>query len=87
MRDELGGVRGLSFLGAIYVPEQFRSKPSKSSVAVAKVQEKEKKKGEKKNIKNIEMPKDVRHFDFCACPSKYVIKREKACCHVANVFE
>ena len=49
--------------------------------------------------KKIEKPKDVGHFlvqrlsqnfDFCACPSKNVIKRDasgnKGCCYVANAF-
>ena len=56
------------------------SKPSRRSFTAAKRKEKEKKERRKKNPK-IEKPKDVGHFllqnfDFCACPSHNVLKRD-----------
>ena len=56
------------------------SKPSRRSVNAAKRKEKEKKERRKK-ITKIEKPKDVgrflvQNFDFCACPSQNVVKRD-----------
>ena len=52
------------------------SKPSKRSIAAAKRKERRKREGEKK-IPKIEKPKDVgRNFDFCACSSHNVVKRD-----------
>ena len=58
------------------------SKPSRRSITAAKRKEKEKKERRKK-IPKIEKPKDVGHFlvqkqnfDFCACPSHNVVKRD-----------
>ena len=58
------------------------SKPSRRSITAAKRKEKEKK-GRQKKIPKIEKPKDVGHFlvssqnfDFCACPSHNVVKRD-----------
>ena len=50
--------------------------PSRRSITAAKRKEKEKKEGEKK-IPKIEKPEDVgQNFDFCACPSHSVVKRD-----------
>jgi len=70
-----------------------------SPVEGQSLQQKEKIRRKRKDEKKIEKPKDVGHFlvqrlsqnfDFCACPSKNVIKRDasgnKGCCYVANAF-
>ena len=46
------------------------SKPSRRSITAAKRKETEKRKGGKKNSKN----RKAKNFDFCACPSRNIIK-------------
>ena len=62
------------------------SKPSRRSITAAKRKEKENREGEKNS--KIEKPKAIGHFfvqtlsqnfDFCACLSQHVVKRDASC--------
>ena len=56
------------------------SKPSRRSITAAKKREKEKKERRKKNSKNRKTLRrrslNLKHFDFCACPSHNAPKRD-----------